>query len=124
MTFYLDEDLPGAIAELLRRRGSDATSAHELNQLGWTDDVQLAYATRDRRALVTRNADDFVHLGREAIRLHRPHCGIVICSPRFQGREIAAIATALAELAGRYPSGLGPYDVVDVQPPADPRSGT
>ena len=118
MRFYLDEDLPAAIAGLLRRRGPDAVSAHELGHLHWTDEAQLAYAARDRRVLVTRNANHFIDLCREAIRLRRPHAGIVICSHRFQGREIAAIATALVELAERYPKGLGEYDLVYIQPPS------
>ena len=65
--------------------------------------------------LPAANADDFIDLCREAIRLQRPHAGIVVCSHRFQGGEIAAITIALGERAERYPKGLGEYDLVYIQ---------
>lgn len=116
MKFYLDEDLPAAIAELLRRRGFDAVSAHELGHLRWPDEQQLARAASEDRVLVTHNAQHFIRISREAIRRQRPHPGIAVCSPGFQGREIAPIANALAQLAGQYPKGLGEYDLVYIQP--------
>ena len=44
MRFHLDEHLPHAIAEGLRRRGIDVTTTVEAGLRGASDDVHLAYA--------------------------------------------------------------------------------
>jgi predicted nuclease of predicted toxin-antitoxin system len=54
VTFYLDEDLSPRIAEMLRDRGVDAVSAHELPGNTQLDDrTQALYAAGTRRAIVT-----------------------------------------------------------------------
>jgi predicted nuclease of predicted toxin-antitoxin system len=110
--FYLDEDLSPKIAISLRRRGIPALSAQELGRLELSDEEQLSFAAAESCVLVTRNRDDFVSLARDAIRASRPHAGIILCSPRYSGREIGEISRALAQVAAAYPKGLGPYDVV------------
>jgi hypothetical protein len=49
--FYLDEDLRPKIAEILRKSGIDALSAHEVGMCGASDQRQLdfgaTYAWRD-----------------------------------------------------------------------------
>ncbi|MBI2154577.1 MAG: DUF5615 family PIN-like protein [Candidatus Rokubacteria bacterium] len=60
MKFYLDEDLPARVAELLRRRGFDALSVHEVGNFRFSDREQLAFAAREGRCLVTRDARHFV----------------------------------------------------------------
>lgn len=112
MKFYLDEDLSPRIARALRRKGVDAVSAHEVGNLQCSDREQLAYAAREGRCLVTRNARHFVPLSREAIRRQQPHAGIVLCPPSFRGSEIQAIVAALIQVVKRYPEGLGGYDVL------------
>jgi len=110
--FYLDEDLAPAIAVSLRRRGVDAVSAHEVGQIGLSDAAQLAFAAGQGRCLVSANARDFRRLGHDAIEQGRPHAGIVLCPSRIHGLDVAAVVNALAEIAKRYPAGLGEYDVV------------
>lgn len=112
MKFYLDEDLTPAIATALRKRGVDAVSAHEVGHIGLGDAEQLIFATGQGRCLVSANARDFRRLGRDAIEQGRPHAGIVLCPPRIHHLDVGTVVKALAEMARRYPAGLGEYDVL------------
>jgi len=112
LTLYLDEDLSPRVAMILRRRGVDAVSAHEVGNLQLRDREQLAYAAREGRCLVTRNARHFIPLAQEAIRRQEPHAGIVLCPPSFRGSEVQALVAALVRVVKRYPGGLGEYDVL------------
>ena len=111
MRFYLDEDLAPRAARALRERGVDALSAHECGMLRVGDTEQLAFAAREGRCLVTRNAQDFIALSRAAIRDQVPHAGIVCCPPG-KGDDVRAILRELLEVARRYPRGLGEYDLI------------
>ena len=111
MKFYLDEDLTPKLADALRRKGIDTTSAHEVGNLQLSDREQLAYAAQENRCLVTRNARHFVLLARDSIQRQTPHSGILLCSPRFTGAEIRTLVDQLARVATQYPKGLGPYDI-------------
>jgi predicted nuclease of predicted toxin-antitoxin system len=110
--FYLDEDLAAAIAVGLRKRGVDAISAHEVGNIGLGDLEQLAFAAGQQRCLVSKNARDFGRLGHAAVDQGHPHGGIILCPPGMGGGNIGAIVSALIEIAGRYPAGLGEYDVL------------
>lgn len=111
MRFYLDEDLAPRAARALRERGVDALSAHECGMLRVGDTEQLAFAAREGRCLVTRNAQDFIVLSRAAIRDQVPHAGIVCCPPG-RGADVRAIVRGLLQVARRYPRGLGEYDLI------------
>ncbi len=112
MRFYLDEDLSPRIAEWLRRRGINAVSAFEVGNIQLSDRDQLAYATREGRCLVTRNARHFVVLSHEAVRQQKAHAGIIVCPSSVRGSEIRAIAIRLIQAARQFPDGLGSYDVL------------
>lgn len=75
--FYLDEHMPSAVAEGLRRRGVDALTSREAGRLGADDARQLAFAQQHGRVFVTRDAD-FLRLNA----LGSEHAGIVY-SPRW-----------------------------------------
>ena len=111
MKFYLDENLSPVIAEALRGRGLDATSAHEVGTAGAPDQVQLAFASSERRCLVTCDLRHFVEHSHRAVRDRRPHAGIILCPASFGG-EVGAITQALVHVAERYPAGFGEYDVI------------
>ncbi len=112
MKFYLDADLSPRIAEVLRRRGFDAISALEEGKARIPDKDQLAFAAREGRCLVTRDARHFIVLSQEAVRRQVPHSGIILCPPSIRGSEYRAIADALIRVAERYPGGLGGYDII------------
>jgi predicted nuclease of predicted toxin-antitoxin system len=109
--FYLDENLSPEIGQALRRLGLDAISAHDVGMVGAPDPVQLAFAAGERRGLVTCDVLDFTEGGREAVRAHRPHAGIILCPASFRG-DVGAVTRALARVAAHYPEGLGEYDVI------------
>ena len=44
MKFYTDEDISPKVAEILRKRGIDAVSAHDIGMAGASDEDQLAEA--------------------------------------------------------------------------------
>lgn len=106
MTLYLDENLSPRIAELLRARGLDATSAHEAGNTQLTDAAQLRYATDQARAIVTCDVADFVALATEMIAANADHAGIVLVSSRFRTDDFHGIADAIEQATRRYPEGL------------------
>jgi len=70
--FYLDEHIPRAVAEGLRRRGIDVLTVQDADRLGDADRRQLVFAAMKRRVLVTFD-DDFLKLDASGT----PHSGIV-----------------------------------------------
>ena len=106
MKVYLDEDLSSAIADLLRRNGIDAVTAHEAGTVQLTDRAQLDYATREGRAIVTANVVDFVQLAHEAVATNTDHAGIILVPSSFRGDEFRAMADAIREALKPYRNGL------------------
>lgn len=106
MNIYLDEDLSPSIALLLRQRGVDATSAHEVGNIQLDDRAQLEYATRRGRTIVTRNVVDFLRLARDAVAMNTAHAGIVLVPGSYRGDEYQAIADTIIEDLKPYPHGL------------------
>jgi hypothetical protein len=70
--FYLDENVPIAIAEQLQRRGIEAVTARDLHALGDTDTNHLRRATEMGHVLCTHDAD-YVQLAASGVE----HAGIV-----------------------------------------------
>lgn len=106
MTFYLDENLSPRVAEILRARGLDVVSAHEVGNTQLDDRSQLRYATGARRAIVTCDIGDFTELTGEFVATNVEHSGIVLVPPTFRTDEFAAIADAVEHVAREYPGGL------------------
>jgi hypothetical protein len=75
--YQLDENIHGAVAPGLRRRGVEVHTAAELALIGTSDDEQLARATADGRVLVTHD-DDFLALHASGMQ----HAGIAFCHPK------------------------------------------
>jgi uncharacterized protein with PIN domain len=70
--FYMDEHVPRAVTEGLRRRGVDVLSAQKAGLLEADDERHLASALKEGRVIVTQDVD--------FLRLHaagRSHGGIV-----------------------------------------------
>lgn len=75
---YLDEDISPMVAVVLRSRGYDAISAHEVGMKGKGDEEQLDYASRNGRVLLTFNARHFASLADKYYKKSKEHFGIVV----------------------------------------------
>ena len=75
----LDEDVRPLVAETLRQRGFDARHVDEIKRSGLSDQEQLAFAVKQRRAFLTHNIRDFVLLDREYHAKGQAHYGILVC---------------------------------------------
>ena len=106
MKVYLDEDLSSVIAGLLRKYGTDATTAQDVGNVQLDDRAQLAYAAREGRAIVTANVIDFMELAHETVATNAEHAGIVLVPSSFRGDEFRAIADAIFRALKPYRGGL------------------
>jgi len=72
--FHLDEHVPPAIAEGLRRRGIDVTTRSDAGLTGAEDVDHVAFALADQRVIYT-NDEDYLILNDQGV----SHAGIVFC---------------------------------------------
>nr|WP_318701001.1 MULTISPECIES: DUF5615 family PIN-like protein [unclassified Roseofilum] len=88
----MDENVDGAIAEGLRRRGLDVTVTAQVGLLGASDEEQVAFALVQSRVVFTHDAD-FLRLHRRGVE----HAGIVYCQ---QGkRSIGEMILSLVQIS-------------------------
>lgn len=91
---YTDEDFSRQAAEALRQLGHDVLTVQESGRAGQRipDSDVLAYATTNKRIVVTHNGKDF-------IRLHKStsHAGIIICTTDSDTAALAARISAILE---------------------------
>lgn len=92
LRFRLDENVPSAIAEGLRRRGIDVTTTSQVGLISASDEKQLDFAHSDNRIVVTCDAD-FLRLHRNGV----PHAGIVY-SPKGK-RNVGDLIHGLVMIA-------------------------
>jgi len=79
LRLLVDEDAQHrGLAPALRARAVDVTTVHELGLIGADDDVILARAVLEGRALYTFNVADFCRLHAELLQSGRTHAGIII----------------------------------------------
>jgi hypothetical protein len=76
LRFHLDEHVPHAVADALRRRGIDVTATSEAGLLGASDQAHLSFATANQRVIYTEDAD-FLSL----VATQPDHTGIVYSAP-------------------------------------------
>ncbi len=74
MLFHLDEHIPAAVAEGLRRRGIDVTTTVEAGLAGATDLAHVEFARRAGRVILTGDPD-FLALAGSGVE----HVGMVYC---------------------------------------------
>ena len=86
--FHLDEHVNPAVADGLRRRGIEVTTAAEAHLLGTDDTDHIAFAVAERRVIFTNDAD-FLRLHDRGL----AHPGIVYCHQ--QSRSVGEIVRAL-----------------------------
>lgn len=90
--FHLDENVPSAIAEGLRRRSIDVTTTPQVGLISASDEKQLDFAHSDDRIVVTCDAD-FLRLHNQGV----PHVGIVY-SPKVK-RSVGELIHGLVMIA-------------------------
>jgi uncharacterized protein with PIN domain len=84
--FYLDEHIPAAVAQGLRRRGVDILTVQEAGRSGLSDPEQIAFARTTSRVIVTMDSD-FLVLASQGV----SHAGIAYANPN---RSIGDLITA------------------------------
>ena len=89
--YHLDESVAHALANGLRRRGIDASTATDAKLIGASDEEQLSHALREGRIAVSHD-DDFLRLASAGI----PHAGIAYC--RQNKLSIGQLVNALTDL--------------------------
>ena len=98
----MDEHIPKAVTEGLRRRGIDVLSVQEAGMLGANDYDQLSFANKEGRVIFTKDAD-FLRLHKAGI----SHQGIIYSSKQspvgYTVRVLMMIydLVTLEEMAGR-----------------------
>lgn len=108
--FYLDEDIPLALADLLRVDGHTVTTTRDEHRLGSPDPEQLLFAANGGLTLVTHNRKDFARLHEAWLiwardwEVARSHAGIIVLG-RARGKSPAEYAVLLRDLlaAARWP---------------------
>jgi predicted nuclease of predicted toxin-antitoxin system len=106
LRLYLDENLSPRIAQMLRARNLDVTSAHEAGNVGLDDAGQLRHATAEGRVIVTANIEDFLALDRAIIAANAAHACILLVSSAFRLNEFAALTAAIETVARLHPGGI------------------
>jgi hypothetical protein len=101
--YHLDEHMPHAVAEGLRRLGVDATTSSDGDLLGASDSGQMAFAAAEGRVLVTRDRD---HLA--LAKAGADHAGIAFWPAKRKDagrlvRDLARLHAAITaeEMVGR-----------------------
>ena len=80
MRLYIDDDrVDSGLIRLLRRDGHDVQIPADVGLVGSSDQVHLAHAIRDQRAILTKNYRDFEALhDLVALAAHGHHEGILV----------------------------------------------
>ena len=97
---YLDEDVHKRVASSLRLRHFDVVSAHESGRWGLTDEEQLSYAAKEKRAIVTYNTPDYVQLHREWLQRDKEHDGIIVSDQLPIGETVRRLLNILNRVTG------------------------
>lgn len=77
------------MADLVRAHGFDVLTTREAQNLGQSDQAQLAFAADTDRALLTHNRVDFERAHIEALHQNKSHAGILVASRRASDFELA-----------------------------------
>jgi len=100
---YGNENFPLPVVEELRRLGHDVLTVQDTGRAlrAMSDEEVLAFAVREKRAVITLNRKHFVHLHASV----SDHAGIVVCTFDrdfiAQAHRIDAAIKALSELPGK-----------------------
>jgi hypothetical protein len=86
LKFYTDSHVARAIAAQLRTKGVDVVRCQEVGLADVDDDIHLDYATRERRVVITQDAD-FLRWDKKWRDEGKAHGGIMFVQSHLQGIE-------------------------------------
>lgn len=75
---YLNHDVHKSAADILRREGFDVVATGEVGLGTATDEEQLEFATKERRALVSFNVRDYPSIHVEWSAKGKEHWGVIL----------------------------------------------
>lgn len=78
ISLYLDEHIQSALAEALQTRGVDVLTTQEAGNIGFNDDDQLVFSTKNKRCLFSYNKRHYAKIHYEWMKANRPHGGIIL----------------------------------------------
>jgi|SRR5579864_237087 len=89
--YPLDESVANAVAQGLRHRGIDVTTARDAGLVGATDEEHVTFALSQNRVSESHDSD-FLRLDHAGV----PHAGIAYCAPGH--RTVGQIVNRLTDL--------------------------
>lgn len=97
--YYLDEHIPNAAADALRRDGADVLTTAEAGRLSLPDDEQLRFATAEGRVMVTQD-DDYLTLAGVFFATSEEFAGIAYCHADKYQHNVSGLIHALLLVNG------------------------
>ena len=94
----LDEHIWEALADALRERGYECEHVSRINLRQTDDDVILAIATEQQRAVLTNNFKDFVPLVQQWALDERDHAGVILTTLLPKGELLRQTLALLSRL--------------------------
>jgi predicted nuclease of predicted toxin-antitoxin system len=76
LKIYTDENVDVRVAEGLRRRGVEASTAYDEQNVGITDEIQFAQAAAIGAVIFTHDPD-LIEIATEINRRGEDHCGVI-----------------------------------------------
>jgi predicted nuclease of predicted toxin-antitoxin system len=98
---YFDRHIMARLADDLRSRGFDALTTEEAGLDTATDEEQLAFATKEGRAILTYNIRDFAPLHRQWLADGRSHTGIIV-SRQLGSRQYGLLLQRMLRLLNHF----------------------
>ena len=94
---YIDECIAPLLADLLKKEGWDAISAHHIGFLGKDDMTQLLRAIQLDKVFITSDKKDFFNLAKSV-----SNKGIILVSRHIKLDNCAIFAKNISKLLNRY----------------------
>jgi predicted nuclease of predicted toxin-antitoxin system len=94
---YLDEHISFVVARILSGRGQNVLRTQDAKNEGCSDSIQLGFAAKENRCLVSHTVKDFIQLHAQYVRERREHGGILLL--RHDPRPSVVASRILKRLA-------------------------
>jgi uncharacterized protein with PIN domain len=91
----VDTDITPKLARILRSRGYDVVSAHEIGLAEVTDEEHMTFAAAERRALLSCNARDFTPIFEDYWFAGRDHSGVIVSAQLELGEMLRRVMAFL-----------------------------